>query len=364
MRKPLGKREAQIIKRLRSVAKMPVTKIALVTERNKTTIHHVLSGKAKFAKRGAKPKLDKKQITHLVNTLRGMIKKAKGRREVTLAMLKKRAKCKVDDKVIRKALLQRNIKFRKMRAKPLLTKKDRQERYDFAEKYRNKSVVWWQQHIHLHIDLKNFPVYTNKTTRDYAAMREVRGAYRAPGQGLDEAYVVVPKDLRYNPGARSCRIGAGVGGGKVLLWHEVGRKWNGKVAASFYEGPVMDALKRGWPKRRSWAVLEDNDPTGFKSKQAESIKKKVHINVFAILKRSPDLNVCAAATAAAPTVVGTAATIATYPCGRRCPNASAEQLLSYHAVCATSAWKRVGAAGRFPKRNCSRGTQMEIVSQV
>ena len=57
LRKPLGKREARSIQRLRSVAEMPVAKIALVTEGDKTTTHNVFPGNAKFAKAGAKAKL-------------------------------------------------------------------------------------------------------------------------------------------------------------------------------------------------------------------------------------------------------------------------------------------------------------------
>ena len=123
-------------------------------------------------------------------------------------------------------------------------------------------------------------------------MRQVRGAYRAIGQGLDDAYVVLPKDMKYNPGARSCRIAAGIGWGNVRLWHEVGKKWSGKVAADLYKGPLRDALQRGWPRESKWIVLEDNDPSGFKSSAGVAAKREAKIKVFEIPKRSPDLNVC------------------------------------------------------------------------
>ena len=121
MRKVMTTREARIIQRLKTVAKMPITTIAKVTERHKKSIYNVIQGKAKFAKRGPKDKLSKKDITNLVKILRAMISKAKARYEITLSMLKKRAKCKVSDKVVRKALRTRKIAFRKMRSKPLLT---------------------------------------------------------------------------------------------------------------------------------------------------------------------------------------------------------------------------------------------------
>jgi hypothetical protein len=157
---------------------------AKVTERHKKSIYSVLSNKAKFAKRGAKEKLQGKDVTHIVQVLRKMVREAKARWEVTLAMLKKRARCKLDDKVVRKALKKKNIKFRRMRSKPILTKEDRIARFKFAKKYRGKTKAWWLKHINLHIDLKNFPVYTSSKARDFAAMREVRGAYRTLGRRL------------------------------------------------------------------------------------------------------------------------------------------------------------------------------------
>lgn len=219
------------------------------------------------------------------------IAKARARYEVTLAMIKKRAKCKACDKVVRKALRTRKIAFRKMRSKPLLTTEDRIERFAFAKKYLRKSRGWWLEEIDQHWDLKNFSVYTHAAARAVAAMREVRGAYRAPGQGLDEAYVVIPKDLRYNPGAKSVRIAGSVGGGRVRLWHEVGKRWSGSVAAKVYEGPLASSLRAQCPNKRSWKVLEDNDPTGFKSNAGEAAKRKAKIRIFEIPKRSPDLSV-------------------------------------------------------------------------
>ena len=54
----------------------------------------------------------------------------------------------------------------------------------------------------MQMDCKSFPVYANAQARDYAAMHEVRGAYRTLGQGLDDDYVVAPKHLLYNPGMK------------------------------------------------------------------------------------------------------------------------------------------------------------------
>ena len=58
-----------------------------------------------------------------------------------------------------------------------------------------------------------------------------------------------------------------------------------------YEGPLVTALSKAWPGRRCWTVLEDNDPTGFKSNAGIAAKANAGITVFPIPERSPELNV-------------------------------------------------------------------------
>ena len=290
-RAPLLKREVDIIRRLKNVVKLPITKIALAVNRNKSTVYSALDKTWTTSKRGRPDLLSKAQVNLLVRTTRAMIKKAAAKKEVTLAMIKKKSKLKVSAKVLRKALHKRNIRFRKMRSKPLLTKADIADRLKFAQKFRRKSRAWWKRNVHMYIDLKSFPVYPNAAAREYAARREVRGAYRAPSQGLDAAYVVIPKHLKYNTGMKKATIAGGVGNGRVGLWHDIGKTWSGKVASDLYAGPIRTALRRAHPCKRSYQVLEDNDPTGFKSALGVRAKKAAKIKVLAIPKRSPDLSV-------------------------------------------------------------------------
>ena len=178
-----------------------------------------------------------------------------------------------------------------MRSKPLLTKRDVKERFAFAKKYRKKPRSFWRRKVDLSWDLKNWQVYVTAAARAYAAMREVRGAYRPQGGGLGEGYVVAPKTLRYNTGVRSVKIAGGVGKGRLRVWHDVGKKWNGKVASDVYCGPLRAALKRCSPRKRQYALIEDNDPSGFKSKRGEAAKRAAKIQVLCLPKRSPDLSV-------------------------------------------------------------------------
>ena len=179
------------------------------------------------------------------------------------------------------------VRFHPMRTKCLLTKQDVEARFKFAKKYRTKPAEWWLNQVCLHIDIKSFPVHPNAKARDYAARREVRGAYRKKGGGLGAAYVKQPKDLRYCTGAKPCRIAAGIGKGRVALWEEIKGRWTGAKAAELYSGPLKDALVKTHPEKRKFCILEDNDPTGYKSNAAKRAKQDLKIVPIAFPTYSP-----------------------------------------------------------------------------
>lgn len=174
----------------------------------------------------------------------------------------RRLRIKLSSRTILNALHKRNIYFRRLRSKPRLTKDDIKERLEFATAYKGKSKAWWLKTLHLIIDLKRFQVFINAKGRDYAAQRDIRGAYRKPGEGLDQGYVTNPKALKYNPGAKSANIAAGVGNGKMRLWTEITGQWSGGAAETLYQGDLLKSLKRAYPGKVKFTVLEDNDPTG------------------------------------------------------------------------------------------------------
>ena len=121
----------------------------------------------------------------------------------------------------------------------------------------------------------------------------VRGAFRARGQGLSQGYVRPSRTLKHNTGAQSARVLAGVGKDRVLVWEYLPKnKWNGQVAADMYMNVLAPKLRKAYPDRKFFNVLEDNDPSGFKSNKGEAAKARAHIRPFIIPKRSPQLNVC------------------------------------------------------------------------
>ena len=82
-----------------------------------------------------------------------------------------------------------------------------------------------------------------------------------------------------------------LGAGRVLMWHVVDGQWNGRAAERMYKGPLRRALLKAHPNARGpFRVLEDNDPTGYKSGLGGSAKAEAGIQAFNMPKRSPDLN--------------------------------------------------------------------------
>ena len=57
-------------------------------------------------------------------------------------------------------------------------------------------------------------------------------------------------------------------------------------------GPIHKALKRNFPAKASYRILEDNDPTGYKSSKALEMKRSLKIKTVDLPRYSPDLNPC------------------------------------------------------------------------
>ena len=275
----------------------PPSQIAELLDRDHSTItRHLVQGKENN-KPGPKGDLSDKQVDALYKKYKDMLAKARKSKkpyEVTVSHLKRASRCKASPVVIQRRFREKGIYFRPLRAKPLLTDEDIADRYSFARKYKDKPESFFERHIDLHIDMKKFKVYLNGKSRARAASEGIRGAYRkhGDGDGLKAPYVKGKKDLKWNPGAQGVLVLAGVKANKVVLWHYLdGKTWNAKEASDSYSGPILECLKRSYPTRRSFRILEDNDPVGFKTKLAEKTKREKKLQVFAIPKRSPDFNV-------------------------------------------------------------------------
>ena len=285
--------EVRLAKEWFAREELPPSAIAARLGRHKSTVIRALGKKSGAPEtRGRPAALGGGQVDRLVGLLKKLIQKSKGEYEVTLAMLKRSARCKASERSIARALHSRGVYFRRMRQKPILTDQDRKDRQAFARARRHKPASWWRTHVHMHIDVKHFPVYLNGDARHVAAQQRTRGAYRTVGDGLGQDYVRRGSKLKYNTGAKGVGILAGVGDGKLLIWERIEGTWNADTAARLYTGPILAALRKAHPGKRSFTILEDNDPSGFKSRKGMDAKREAGIDTLDLPKRSPDLNVC------------------------------------------------------------------------
>ena len=260
--------------------------------RDPSTISRLVVKRVPRKVQGRKRLLPSVAVDKLQAKLDGMILKADGQHEVTVGMLKRSARCKASTRTILRALHARGIYFRPLRQKPVLTPKDVDDRFAFAKKFASRSAAWWNSSMHMIIDVKHFKVLPHGDARRFAAQETTRGTYRKKGQGLCKGHTKPLLRTKFNTGARGVSVLAGVGHGKVILWKYLEGKWGGAAAAAAYCGPILRALKAEYPALDKFTVLEDNDPSGFKSRLGLAAKADAGVQAFVIPKRSPCLNVC------------------------------------------------------------------------
>ena len=106
------------------------------------------------------------------------------------------------------------------------------------------------------------------------ARRTVRGAYRS-GSSAVQGHLVKPKGQLKYP-APGVQVTAGVIKGRVRFWRVVEGRWNSVKAVEMYKA-LEKAMAKAFPdhaarRRAKWIILEDNDPSGYKSTVAQATK--------------------------------------------------------------------------------------------
>jgi hypothetical protein len=74
-----------------------------------------------------------------------------------------------------------------------------------------------------------------------------------------------------------------------VLWEYFKGRWNGAKAAEMYKGPIKNILKKKRGDKTSYLVMEDNDPSGYKSSKGMKAKKEAKIKTVQWPRYSPDL---------------------------------------------------------------------------
>ena len=289
--KHVGAHEDELIRQWVS-DDMSATEIAALLKRDLSTVARRIKRlrTRKPPRRAGRPRLlSKVDEARVERTAERMIQQAGREWQVTASMVRKALKLKCCDRVILEALHRRGIRFHTMRQKPLLTTSDINDRAAFADQFVGKPVSFWQKTVHAYMDNKFFKTYLTKNARTYARMLRPRGTFRKPGQGLDRAHVKPPKHLKHNFG-KSVQVSVAISASRVLTCHVIHGTWNKYSATNMYKSVLGPALRKAHPGKHRFLVLEDNDPTGYKSNMAKNAKQELDIDVLELPKRSPDLN--------------------------------------------------------------------------
>jgi hypothetical protein len=296
----VGDVETKLIQNMRKEG-LTWTQIMRITGRGRGAIAAAFIRKTtkRAEKKAGRPVL----ITHriykvLEQALIQLQKKANGEQEVTIEDVREKTGIEASTKVVREAFRQNGIIFRKLKPKLLLSAADRKGRYVWGLKRRRRSKLAWQSRPHAIIDNKKFQIYRDRKGREFAARRGVRGAYQKmvkKGEKVEPYHVKPKENLKFS--APGVLVTAAVIKGRIRMWeyvhdHSHTGRWNGQAAAAMYSGPLVKAMGKAYPGHGGkWEVLEDNDPTDYKSRKALKAKRDADIVTDDLPFRSPDLNV-------------------------------------------------------------------------
>ncbi|CAK0879106.1 unnamed protein product [Prorocentrum cordatum] len=238
---------------------------------------------------GRPPALSAAQVDKVVETTEAMVVAADGKYQVTALMVRNALKLKCSVKRVQEALRSRGVRFRPKREKPIRTVDDEKDRLAFGNRHAKKPPSLWVSGIHAHLDDKISPFYPNGQGRAYAAKRAARGTYRAKGKGLAKGHVKPRRSLKVLFG-KGVNVAVAISAKKVLMCHVVPKQWNAAEASTMYSKSLSPALRRACSGKTRFLVLEDNDPSGYKSKSAVQTKVAHSIEVLPFPKRSPDIS--------------------------------------------------------------------------
>ena len=109
-------------------------------------------------------------------------------------------------------------------------------------------------------------------------MKKVRFNLRTKAEGLKPGFTKPDtKKHRVNTGGK-LNVCAAIVGCKVKVWHYLPKTWNATEADKLYRGPIARALNKYVGEKGRYTILENNDPTGYKSNKAKKAKSELNIH--------------------------------------------------------------------------------------
>ena len=103
--------------------------------RERSTITRLLSQAGPSPRQGRPQAISDAHVARAVHVMEDMIAEADGEYEVTVSMVRRRARLRCHDRTLSQRLHQKGVYFRKLREKPILTPDDVRARYAFARRF-------------------------------------------------------------------------------------------------------------------------------------------------------------------------------------------------------------------------------------
>ena len=219
--------------------------------------------------------LTEEKFKNIEKAMDELVEKSDGMSEMTMAMILKRSRIKIGERTAFNKFHEKGIYFHKLFGRLDLSEDDKEARAEWCRNKLSRSKLQWKTMPHAIIDNKMFQIYTTDKGREYAARRGVRGVYRRRGDTQKKGTVKNKKELKF--AAPCVQVTAAVIKGRVRMFDYVDGTWTGAEAAKMYKGPSAKALRAAFPDvvhnpRKKFTVIEDNDPTGYKSRKGEAAK--------------------------------------------------------------------------------------------
>ena len=232
--------------------------------------------------------LTKKDVDHLDKVRKRLLKSANNTRRVTYKEILKAAgfdgKC--CPRVAQDALRSRGIRFRALRRKVCLTDEDAKLRLKAAKEWVKRPKAFWVDNVHAYVDNKAWPMPLTPQQKERYRKTRVTGRLRKAQKGVARG-CTKPRDKHSFLGIPSVTISAAVAKDKTIMWHVVGKSWNGTVAADMYSGPLAKALEKTWGKKKKYTIVEDGDRKGNQSGLGLKAKEFAKMCAMALPPRTP-----------------------------------------------------------------------------
>ena len=165
------------------------------------------------------------------------------------------------------------------------TREHEKKRFEQGKEWVKKPQTFWEEQIHAYIDNKKFVVAKTSQHKRLLRASKVHHHLRTPSEGCQPGFVL-PKKNHMLVGIPSVEITAAVAQGRIILWHESPKPWNGKKAAAMY-AKLGEALRAHYGPLPKFRVVEDGDTKGFQSNLGKKAKADEKIESWLLPPRSP-----------------------------------------------------------------------------